>query len=82
MLARIPLRLFLEWMEYSRLSPIGPERLDMNFAILTAKLHNAHFKGQLEPRHFMLSEMIEARKREPQSIESMTTVLKACAANL
>jgi len=57
MLARMPHRVFLEWIEYTRIEPFGEERADLRAGIVASTIANclARKKGQpaFEVKDFM-----------------------------
>lgn len=71
MLRRIPLRLLLEWMEYAKLEPFGPEVESWRTATIAMILANVHRrKGQRPFREtdFMPRIRQQARKQTPEQM--------------
>ena len=85
LLARCTSAELAEWMAYERVSgPLGPERQDLLFGILTATVSNAsRGKGQRpkEPKDF-IPKWDQGAKREPADWRQMLAQVKSMNARL
>jgi hypothetical protein len=78
MLERIPLRLFMEWAAYYKLSPWGEERADFSRAIIATVVANANRgKGKAYKVSDFMPQFDKQTKR--QTPEQMQTILRAMA---
>lgn len=80
LLARCTSAELAEWMAYEKVTgPLGPERLDLLFGILTATVSNgSRGKGQRarEPKDF-IPKWDQGAKREPADWTQMLAAVKA-----
>jgi hypothetical protein len=68
---------FKWWMAYNRMSPIGPERQDYNFAMLASVLVNIHkTKGKAVAIKDMVLKWGKPKKAA-QGIDQMVKILKS-----
>ena len=59
MLARIPSRLFCEWIAYSRLEPFGPRESAWQAAVIASTVGNTARNEKTHPRPFSPDEFME-----------------------
>lgn len=80
MLARVPLALMCEWMEYARRKPFGEERADLRSGIIAATIANAN-RGKGSKRFKPSDFMPQFKKRvRRQSVDEMKQTLRAFTA--
>ena len=82
MLARIPLRLFLEWMAYYSIEPFGPQREAIHAALMPwfyALVHQEKGKPKPKLEDFILDFGSEDRVQTKQTPEQMEMIFRQFA---
>lgn len=80
MLARIPMALFHEWIEFEELEPSTHRCVDAHLALIACILANAHRDRRRQRRPFDVKRFLlssESRQTKRQTPEQMKAVLRA-----
>lgn len=72
MLARLPFRIFKEWLDYAQVEPFGEERADLRAGIIASVMANCLARGKgrpaFRPSDFMPLFDGEKRERTPDEL--------------